>query len=206
MFSGPKSRRRCASLALAAGLSLKVATAQQTAPAPDEAIAVPITVRASNSAAQIASDEFLTGFITVAVRFEGPEFASCVATAVTLRPDLAAKIVVSALNISWINGQPPQQTLSCSAISQIVKAAVRAASKNASVVVKAAIKSEPRMRDCIIAAAIAAAPDQEALIRAAVGEMTPMSMLAWWNAGRFNPADNLPLSDVNSPEQPPAGP
>src|SRR5439155_17300117 len=132
---------------------------------------------------------------------------SCVATAVTLRPDLAAKIVVSALNISWINGQPPQQTLSCSAISQIVKAAVRAApKKNASVIVKAAIKSEPRMRDCIIAAAIAAAPDQEALIRAAVGEMTPMSMLAWWNAGRFNPADNLPLTDVNSPEQPPAGP
>src|SRR5439155_1649682 len=81
-----------------------------------------------------------------------------------------------------------------------------AAAQNASVVVKAAIKSEPRMRDCIIAAAIAAAPDQEALIRAAVGEMTPMSMLAWWNAGRFNPADNLPLTDVNSPEQPPAGP
>src|SRR5207253_603573 len=58
MFSGPKSRRRCASLALAAGLSLKVAAAQQTAPAPDETIAVPITVRASDSAAQTASDEF----------------------------------------------------------------------------------------------------------------------------------------------------
>src|SRR5207237_1388619 len=100
---------------------------------------------------------------------EGPEFASCVATAVTLRPDLAAKIVVSELNISWINGRPPQQTLSLSAISQIVKAAVRAAPKNASLIVKAAIKSEPRMRDCIIAAATAAAPEREALSRAAVG-------------------------------------
>src|SRR5437899_11700759 len=103
MFSGPKSRRRCASLALAAGLSLKVAAAQQTAPAPDETIAVPITVRASDSAAQTASDEFLTGIITVAVRFEGPEFASCVATAVALRPDLAPKILVSALTISSVN-------------------------------------------------------------------------------------------------------
>src|SRR5439155_26441451 len=122
----------------------------------------------------------LTGLIAVAVRFEGPEFASCVAPAVTLRPHPAATTVAAALNSSSINGQPPQQTLSCSAISQIVKAAVRAAPKNASVVVKAAIKSEPRMRDCIIAAAIAAAPDQEALIRVAVGEMTPVSMLAWW--------------------------
>ena len=206
MFSGPKSRRRGASLALTAVLSLKVASAQETPSPPAETIAVPITVRASSSAAQTASDEFLTGFITMAVRFEGPEFTSCVTTAVKLRPDLAANIVVSALNISRINMRPLGQRLSCATISQIVKAAVTAAPKAAPVIVKAAIKSEPGARDCIIAAAIAAAPDQESSIREAVDEMTPISIFAFWNAGRFNPADNLPLSNVNSPEQPPAGP
>ncbi|HSV33609.1 MAG TPA: hypothetical protein VLH87_05760, partial [Pyrinomonadaceae bacterium] len=69
---------------------------------------------------------------------------------------------------------------------------------------KAAIKSEPHLRECIISAAIAGAPEEESAIRAAVSETAPMSILP--TAGRFNPADNLPFGNVNSPEQPPAGP
>jgi hypothetical protein len=203
MFSGPKSRSGPASLALTAVLSLTVVSAEQAAPAPDEVIA-PITVRASNSAAQTASNEFLTGFITMAIRFDGPKFTSCVATAVKLRPDLAADIVVSALNISRINVQPPETQPSCALVYQIVKAAVSAAPKEAPVIVKAAIKSDSHARECIVDAAIAAAPDQAAAILAAAGETMPMWILP--TAGRFNPKDNAPFDNVNSPEQPPAAP
>src|SRR5881392_860543 len=100
MLSIPKSRLHCASLTLAAVLSLKVASAQQTAAAPDETIAAPITVRASNSAAQTGNDEFLAGFISAAVKLQGPKFLARLRTAVSLRPDLAGKIVVYALNIA----------------------------------------------------------------------------------------------------------
>jgi hypothetical protein len=204
MFSGPKSRSGPASLALAAVLSLTVVSAEQAAAAPDEAIAAPITVRASNSAAQTAGNEFLTGFITMAIRFDGPKFTSCVATAVKRRPDLAADIVVSALNICRINVQPPETRPSFALVYQIVKAAVSAAPKEAPVIVRAAIKSESHARECIIDSAIAAAPDQEAAILAAAGETMPMSILP--TAGRFNPKDNAPFGTVNSPEQPPAAP
>jgi len=203
MFSGPKSGWCGAFLALTAVLSLTGNAAEQSAPA-EEPISAPITVRASNSVAQIATDEFLTGFITMAVRSIGPKLTSCVATAVKLRPDLAANIAVSALNISRLNVRPAESRLSCAIVYQIVKAAVSAAPKAAPVIAKAAIKSEPHLRECIISAAIAGAPEEESAIRAVVSETEPMSILP--TAGRFNPADNLPFGNVNSPEQPPVGP
>ena len=202
MFSGPISRLRCASLTLAAVLSLKVASAQETAPG--ETIAAPITVRASNSAAQTTTDKFLTSFITTAAGLEGLKFFACVATAAGLRPDLAGKIVVCALNIFRLSLHLPDGSLPFASIDGIVKAAVAAAPQSVADIVKAAIESEPYARGCIIAGAVAAAPDQEEQIHAAANETQPMSMFAL--AGRFNPVENLPSSNVNSPEQPPAGP
>ena len=187
MFSGPISRLPCASLTLAAVLSLKVASAQETAPG--ETIAAPITVRASNSAAQTTTDKFLTTFITTAAGLEGLKFFACVATAAGLRPDLAGKIVVCALNIFRLSLHLPGGSLPFASIDGIVKAA---------------IESEPYARSSIIAAAIAAAPGQEAEINAAASGTSPMSMFAL--AGTINPVEDLPSSNVNSPEQPPAGP
>jgi len=66
------------------------------------------------------------------------------------------------------------------------------------------IKSEPYARDCIIAAALAAAPDEESEINEAASETSPMSTFVW--RGRINPVEDLPSSNVNSPEQPPVGP
>ena len=155
MFFGSKIRLRLASLTMTALLSLRVVSAQQTSTAPEESIAIGITVKASNSVAQTAADEFLTGFITTAVRLEGPKLISCVTTAAKLRPDLAARIAVSALNIARLNSHLFGGRLSCATIGQIVRAAVTGAPQSAASIVKAAIKSEPYARDCIVAAALA---------------------------------------------------
>jgi len=196
------SRRRVL-LATLGVLFLRAASGEQISSAPADQITPPITVRASSNATGAAS-EFLTAFISTAVRLDGAKFISCLATAVKLRPDLAGKIVVCALNISRLNAHPLAGQLPFSTIDQIIKAAVAAAPGAASDIVKAAIQSEPYARECIISAAIASAPEEESAIRAAVSEMTPMSILP--TAGRFNPADNAPFGNVNSPEQPPAGP
>jgi len=206
MFSGSKSGWRRAFLALAAVLSLNGVIAQQPPAAADETIAAPITVHASNCAAQTATDKFLTGFITTAARLEGPKFISCLATAVKRRPELAGKIVVCALNIARLNSHLPGGQLSFATIDQIVKAAVTAAPQSAAAIVKAAIESEPYARAWVIAAAIAAAPGQEAEINAAANGTSSMSMFASAAAAGINPVNNGGLGDVVSPEQPPAGP
>jgi hypothetical protein len=202
LFAMENSRRRVL-LATLGVLFLRVASSEQISSAPADQMAPPVTVRASSSDGGAAS-EFLTAFISTAVRLDGAKFISCLATAVKLRPDLAGKIIVCALNISRLNAHPLAGRLSFGTIDQIIKAAVAAAPEAASDIVKAAIQSEPYARECIISAAIASAPEEESAIRAAVSEMTPMSILP--TAGRFNPADNAPFGNVNSPEQPPAGP
>ena len=203
MCSGPKSRLLCAFSVLALLLSLHTALAQHPATPPDEPIAIAITVQASNSVAQTEADEFLTGFISTAVRLEGPKRISCITNAVKLRPDLAPRITVCALNIARLNSNLLGR-LSCATIGQIIRAAVIGAPHSAAAIVKAAIQSEPYARDCIIAAALAAAPDEELEINAAVSEISPISMFGW--RGRINPVEDLPASNVNSPEQPPSEP
>jgi hypothetical protein len=201
-----KNARRAALPAAVVVLSCSFMPARRIAAAPTDLIAAPITVQASESAAQTAADEFLTGFITTAVRLEGPKFISSIKTAAKLRPDFAGKIVVCSLNIARLNSHLPGGRLSCATIDQIVTAAVTAAPQSAASIVKAAIESEPYARGCVVAAAIAAAPGQEAEINAAANEVQPMSMLTSAGVGRINPADNAPLGSVNSPEQPPIGP
>jgi hypothetical protein len=149
----------------------------------------------------MAEAEFLTAFISAAVRLQGPEFIAWLATALKLRADLAGKIVVCSLNIARLNARLNNGRLSFGTIGQIIKGAVGAVPETAPDIVKAAIKSEPYARDWIIASAIAVAPDEQPLILAAANEAQPMSILLM--AGRFNPADNAPFDNVNSPEQPP---
>ncbi|MDP9186730.1 MAG: hypothetical protein M3O72_05180 [Verrucomicrobiota bacterium] len=196
------SRRRVL-LATLGVLFLRVASSEQISSAPADQIAPPITVRASSNATGAAS-KFLTTFISTAVRLDGAKFISCLATAVKLRPDLAGKIVVCALNISRLNAHPLTGRLSFGTIDQIIKAAVAAAPGAASDIVKAAIQSEPYARAYIIAAALSAAPDQESSIRTTVNETTPTSILLL--VASFNPTENRQPANVNSPEQPPVGP
>ena len=204
MFSGPKSGWRGVLLALAVVVSLEPVSAQQPASVPDETVADPITVRASSSPAQSAADKFLTSFISTAMRLQGAKFFTCVGTASMAQPDLAAAIVLCALNILHLNSNPADGRLSFAAIDQVVKVAVTAAPQSAVDIVKAAIGSEPYARASIIAAAVAAAPDQAAAIQSAASQSQSMPMFAL--AARFNPVNNGGLGDVNSPEQPPGGP
>ena len=192
-------------------LFLRVVSAEQISSPPADQMAPPITVRASSSAGGAASEfltafistasEFLTAFISTAVRLDGLKFISCLATAVKLRPDLAGKIVVCALNISRLNAHPLAGRLPLGTVDQIIKAAVAASPEAASDIVKAAIQSEPYARASIIAAALAVAPDQESRIRNVVNEMTPVSILP--SFATLNPKDRAPSDNVNSPEQPP---
>jgi hypothetical protein len=205
MFSGPKSGWRRTSLALAVVVSFQAVSAQQPGPT-DETIAAPIMVRASSSAAQTATDRFLTSFITTAVRLEGLKFFACVTTASTLRPDLAGKIVICSLNLLHLNSNLADGRLSLAVIDQVVKAAVTAAPQSAADIVKAAIESEPYARTGIIAAAVAAAPNQATHIYSAASQSQPMTMFASAAPAALNPVNNGGVGPVNSPEQPPAGP
>jgi hypothetical protein len=193
------SRRRVLLTTLGV-LFLRVVSAEQISSPPADQMAPPITVRASSSAPGAAA-EFLTTFISTAVRLDGVKFISCLATAVKLRPDLAGKIVVCALNISRLNAHPLAGRLSVDTIDRIIKAAVAASPEAASDIVKAAIESEPYARASIIAAALAVAPDQESSIRNVVNEMTPMSILP--SFATRNPKEDAPSDNINSPEQPP---
>jgi hypothetical protein len=202
MPSPTENLRFCAILATGILLSQQIGNAQDAGAAPSDAVAPTIIVRASasdNSAAQ-----FLSGFISTAIRLNGQNLASCVATAVRLRPDLASRIVVCALNIARINAQSITGRLSLDTINQIIKAAVAAAPSVASAIVTAAIESEPYARDSIIAAAVSAAPDQESGIRVAVASSSSISTIPALVA--FNPSEAGPSGSVNSPEQPPSGP
>jgi len=200
MFFVMENSRRRVLLPTLGVLFLRVVSAEQISSPPADQMAPPITVRASSSAGGAAS-EFLTAFISTAVRLDGLKFISCLATAVKLRPDLAGKIVVCALNISRLNAHPLAGRLPLGTIDQIIKAAVAASPETASDIVKAAIQSEPYARASIIAAALAVAPDQESRIRNVVNEMTPVSILP--SFATLNPKDHAPSDNVNSPEQPP---
>src|SRR5713101_2828645 len=143
MLVDRKIRQGRALLVATAALSLRAVSAQQLASPVTDTISSPVIVRASSSAAQTSTDQFLSGFITTAARSEGATFISCVATAAKLRPDLAGKIVVCALNISRLNSHSPDGRLGFAMIDQIVKAAVSAAPESEADIVKAAIASEP---------------------------------------------------------------
>ena len=194
--------RSCVVLTTAIFLSLQIGNAQDAGSGPSDAVAPTVTVSASasdNSAAQ-----FLSGFISSAMRLNGQNLASCVATAVKVRPDLAGKLVVCALNIARIKTQSVTGRLSLDTINQIIKSAIAAAPWVASAIVTAAIESEPYARESIVAAAISAAPDQESEIRVALASSSSMSILPRLVA--FNPSETGPSGSVNSPEQPPSGP
>ena len=202
MPSPIENLRSCVILATAIFLSLQTGNAQESGPRPSEAVAPTIIVRASVS--DDSATQFLSGFISTAIKSNGKNLISCVASAVKLRPDLASKIVVCALNIARINQQSVTARLPLNTINQIIKAAVAAAPSAASAIVTAAVESEPYARASIIAAAISAAPDQESEIRIALAANSSMSILPVLVA--FNPSEAGPSGNVNSPEQPPSGP
>ena len=148
MSFGHKIRQRFTLVATTAALSLRSVPAQQTASRSDDTVAPSITVRAS-------AEQFIAGFIATAVRLVGPKFLSCIVTATKMRPDLASKIVVSALNIAHLNSHAVNRHLSLANINQIITAAITGAPERAGAILQVATESEPYARESIIAAAFA---------------------------------------------------
>jgi len=200
MFFGPKIRRRYAFLPLAAILPIRVLCAQQPQAAVEPVVPA-IIVKASST--QTNANQFLATFIATAVRLQGAKFIPYVATSAKTRPDLAAKIVVCALNVARLNSHSSNGQLPLATIDQIVRAVVSAAPENAAEIVAPAISSEPYAREAIVVAALAAAPDQATEIYAAAVQPASMSMLLTNTAVSFNPVKDGALGNVNSPEQPP---
>ena len=206
MHSCPKVLVGRVIVAATAALSLGAVSAQQPGSPSNETVIAPITVTASGSTAAASNAQFISTFIATASRLEKAKFISYVGTAVSLRPDLAPKIVVCAFNIARLNSHLAGSRLSFDIITQIVKVAVTSAPQAAATIVKAAIESEPYARRCVVAAAMAAAPAQTVEIQTAASQIQSIFMLASALPIAFNPADNGGVGPVTSPEQPPAAP
>ena len=191
-------------LALLALLPNNFVRAQDSTP--DETVVNPIIVKGSATGAESQPDQTLAVFITTAMRLRGPKFLAYLSSTVQTRPDLAARIVVCALNISRLNLPSTQSQLPLALIDQIVKTAVAAAPESATEIVSAAIRCEPYARTTIVAAAITAAPAQASEIAMAMNQTSSVSMFALASAAAINPVNDGGAGAVNSPEQPPSVP
>ena len=147
------------------------------------------------------TDQFLHAFAAVLATKKSRDFAAYVGAAVKLRPDLADKIVATALKICKLNKS--KKDVSCPDADEIVAAAILANPDAAESIVRAALLVMPGAKDAIVAAAIKAAPDQELFILRAAGEAETMAFLQPSPFGSINPLNYGGAEPVNSPEQPP---
>jgi hypothetical protein len=190
------------SLALACSLVM----ASKALAAPSDELTHAIQATGAHNIKEAPVDQFRRAFISVLVGKKERDFPLYVSAAVKLRPGLADKIVVSALNICRLNTHGKNHQIPCDIIGRIINAAVTANPDAAEAIVRAAISSEPYARSCIVAAAIAAAPDQELTIRRAASENESIAFLQAHGAGNINPVDLAAEEPVTSQEQPPNGP
>ncbi|MEY2486931.1 MAG: hypothetical protein QOH39_2579 [Verrucomicrobiota bacterium] len=196
-------RRFLGATSCALALSLFLASPAHAA-ASDE-LSRAVTKGGSPSIKEASVAQFLNALNSILVRKKISDFPAYVAAAVKVRPDLADKIVVSALAACHLKKHGEDKRLSFETIDLIIRAAVSADPEAVDAIVKAAIMSEPYAQDCIVAAAIAAAPDQELAILRAAGEIQTMAFLQRREPDSINPV-NFSGEIVNSPEQPPSGP
>lgn len=139
------------------------------------------------STKQVKASTFINAFSSVATRVKNKQLPSYVSAAVTLRPDLAGKIVAAALK-SHAHGDRPSLDL----IARIVQAAIAAAPEAKIAIVRAALGTCPWAREYILAAA-----------------QTVGNNIAFFRPpginGTINPANisTAGQGSIQSPEQPP---
>ncbi len=159
-----------------------------------------VRVAGASSLGTATPDQFMRGLNSLFVRSNARAICDYVGTAVRIRPDLADRIVVAALNVSRIGGtdskdfkQPVGKQISCEDVDCIIREAIAAHPAAAREIVSAALAAAPLLRDCIVAAANVAQPCQEA------NAFVEPNIL-----NSINPANTVP-EEVVSPEQPPLG-
>ncbi len=157
-----------------------------------------VRVAGASSLGTATPDQFMRGLNSLFVRSNARAICDYVGTAVRIRPDLADRIVVAALNVSRIGGtdskdfkQPVGKQISCEDVDCIIREAIAAHPAAAREIVSAALAAAPLLRDCIVAAANVAQPCQEA------NAFVEPNIL-----NSINPANTVP-EEVVSPEQPP---
>jgi hypothetical protein len=143
-----------------------------------------IRVAGASSPGTATPDQFMRALNSLFVRSNARQLCDYVGAAVRARPDLADKIVVTALSVS-------RRQISCEDIDCIIRAAIDAHPSATREIVSAAVAAAPTLRDCILAAANATQPCQEA------NAFVEPNIL-----NSINPANTVP-QEVVSPEQPP---
>jgi hypothetical protein len=143
-----------------------------------------IRVAGASSPGTATPDQFMRALNSLFVRSNARQLCDYVGAAVRARPDLAGKIVVTALSVS-------RRQISCEDIDCIIRAAIDAHPSATREIVSAAVAAAPTLRDCILAAANATQPCQEA------NAFVEPNIL-----NSINPANTVP-QEVVSPEQPP---
>lgn len=202
---------RAALASLAVPLSFGLIASTIASPSDDLTRAV---LRGGSATVEEASaSQFLRAFAAVLVRARPKEVVWYVNAAIKLRPDLANRIVVVALNARRSDVESADKGKACEQISDIIQAAIAANPDAAAAIVKAAVEAAPFSRDCIVAGAIAAASDQKTAIlqAAAEAELLVMFRPSGLDTGNIssrinhtlNPADFFNNENVTSPEKPP---
>jgi hypothetical protein len=136
-------------------------------------------------------EQFLGAFNSLVVRYGPREACALVARAVRARPDLADRIVVSALTASRPVRvrdfrQPVGREIPCEWVQCIIQAAINADPSAAQKIIDAAIAAAPMLRECI--QAVTPCPVQNAFIQQ-------------YSTSPIDPVNFVPRPV--SPEQPP---
>jgi hypothetical protein len=156
----------------------------------NDALTRAVQVAGASSVATATPDQFLRALSSLFVRLDAREVCAYVGMAVRARPDLAPRIVVTALTVGNVSSrtelrdfkQPVGKEISCDEVNCIIQAAIAAHPSAAKEIVDAAIAAAPVLRDCITA--IPCQPTN-AFIQPRIITTT--------------------IPQVNSPEQPPSG-
>jgi len=153
----------------------------------NDALTRAVQVAGASSVATATPDQFLRAVSSLFARSSARELCAYVGMAVRARPDLAPRIVVTALTVSSASPrkdfkQPVGKEINCDEVNCIIQAAIAAHPSAAKEIVDAAIAAAPLLRDCITA--IPCQPANAFIQPRIITNLIP---------------------PVNSPEQPPSG-
>ena len=207
LFQSRNHVSRCSLVSLVALLSILFNISLSAAQSDDLSAAV--SAGDAADVAHVSQRIFLRGFTAVALRVKPRDLPGYVEAAVTMRPELAGKIVGRAVKMA--TRKDPKS--SCTLVARIVRAAIAANPDAAIVIAKAAIAAKPAAVHCIIDAASTAAPEQRSEIAAletnfSLGLLSAITanpdFETWPASGTLNPANisDFRENPVVSPEQP----
>jgi hypothetical protein len=133
---------------------------------PSDEIAKAVSSSGAADVKHATPEQFNRAFATVLLHVKRDQLPIYVSSAVKLRPDLADRIVVTAIRVAGpgdgkaiLDKQSP-----CDWVTPIIRAAIDAAPDQKDAIVRSALASDPWARECVLAAA-GEPENQTALLR-----------------------------------------